>query len=71
MSPLSITIVGCGAVGQYYGAMLARSGLDVRFLLRSDYEYVRQNGIEIHSTRATGKFLSQPAKIPRNAGELI
>ncbi len=64
MKTPTITIVGCGAVGQYYGAMLARSGLQVRFLLRSDYEYVRQNGIEIHSIRGDFHIPVQACKDP-------
>jgi tRNA A37 threonylcarbamoyladenosine dehydratase len=33
---MKIAVVGCGAVGSYYGAMLSRAGQDVHFLLRSD-----------------------------------
>jgi len=44
-----IAIVGCGAVGTYYGAMLARAGADVHFLLRSDYAHVKEHGLQIFS----------------------
>lgn len=44
-----IAIVGSGAVGGYYGARLAQAGLDVHFLLRSDYEYVKREGWSIQS----------------------
>ena len=44
-----IAIVGSGAVGGYYGARLAEAGLDVHFLLRTDYEYVRSHGWSIES----------------------
>ncbi len=40
-----IAIVGSGAVGLYYGGMLAASGCDVHFLLRSDYEWVKRRGV--------------------------
>ena len=43
----SIAIVGSGAVGSYYGAKLASAGADVRFLMRSDFERVRQSGLRI------------------------
>jgi 2-dehydropantoate 2-reductase len=43
-----IAIVGCGAVGTYYGAKLAQAGADVHFLLRSDYEQVKKHGLKIH-----------------------
>ena len=39
-------IIGAGAIGGYYGAKLARAGQEVHFLLRSDYEYVRQHGLQ-------------------------
>lgn len=44
-----IAVVGAGAIGCYYGAMLARAGHDVRFLLRRDLEAVRANGLDIRS----------------------
>lgn len=46
---LSYAILGTGALGGYYGGLLARSGLDVRFLLRSDYAHVREHGLKIDS----------------------
>ncbi|HEV7866708.1 MAG TPA: 2-dehydropantoate 2-reductase [Chthoniobacteraceae bacterium] len=44
-----IAVVGSGAVGSYYGGMLAHSGCDVHFLLRSDLEAVREHGMTIHT----------------------
>jgi 2-dehydropantoate 2-reductase len=44
-----IAVVGSGAVGGYYGGMLAKSGLDVRFLMRSDLAAVRERGLVIHT----------------------
>jgi len=44
-----IAVVGAGAVGLYYGARLAQAGHDVHFLLRSDYEHVREHGIRVDS----------------------
>lgn len=44
-----IAIVGSGAVGCYYGGRLALHGNDVRFLMRSDYEHVKQHGLKIQS----------------------
>ena len=38
-----------GAIGGYYGAKLARAGQEVHFLLHSDYEYVRENGLRVSS----------------------
>ena len=44
-----VVIVGAGAVGGYYGARLAAAGEDVTFLLRADYAYVNQHGLEVQS----------------------
>jgi 2-dehydropantoate 2-reductase len=59
MSFASIAIIGAGAVGGYYGGRLAEHGREVHFLLRSDYEHVRVNGLIVRSCR--GDF-SLPAK---------
>lgn len=42
-------IIGTGAIGGYYGGLLARAGRDVHFLLRSDYDFVRRNGLQVNS----------------------
>lgn len=46
---LSYAVLGTGALGGLYGGLLAHSGCDVHFLLRSDYEHVRQHGLQIES----------------------
>jgi 2-dehydropantoate 2-reductase len=42
-------VIGTGAVGGYYGSLLARAGQDVHFLLHSDYEHVRDHGLKLDS----------------------
>ena len=42
-----IGLVGAGAVGSYYGLMLKKAGVDVRFLLRSNYEDVKSDGFTL------------------------
>jgi 2-dehydropantoate 2-reductase len=44
-----IAVIGTGAVGGYYGARLAQYGHSVHFLLRSDYEAVRRDGLKVQS----------------------
>ncbi len=44
-----IAILGTGAVGGYYGGLLARSGQDVHFLLRTDYTHVKNHGLRVDS----------------------
>jgi len=65
---VKIAVVGCGAVGSFYGAKLARAGQDVHFLLRSDYDAVRRNGVSIRS--AQGDFQVRPrcARSPEEIG---
>lgn len=45
----TIAIIGSGAIGGFYGAMLARAGNDVRFLMRSDLATVRANGLRVRA----------------------
>ena len=45
----TVGVIGAGAVGCYYGAMLARAGHDVRFVMRRDLEAVRERGLEVRS----------------------
>lgn len=44
---LSITIVGPGALGLFYGARLAQAGARVNLILRSDLEPVRRSGVRM------------------------
>jgi 2-dehydropantoate 2-reductase len=46
----SYGILGTGALGGYYGAKLQQAGMEVHFLLRSDYAHVKQSGLTIVST---------------------
>jgi 2-dehydropantoate 2-reductase len=53
-----IAVIGAGAVGGYYGSLLARSGRDVRFLMRTDFEAVRRDGLTIKTRDETLKLPS-------------
>ncbi|HEX8590838.1 putative 2-dehydropantoate 2-reductase, partial [Pseudomonas sp.] len=44
-----IGIIGTGAIGGFYGVMLARAGFDVHFLLRSEFDAVARNGLRVDS----------------------
>lgn len=46
---MKYAIIGSGAIGIYYGGLLAKAGKEVHFLLRSDYEHVKKHGLEINS----------------------
>src|SRR4051794_4268985 len=67
-----IAVVGTGAMGAYYGGRLAQHGHDVHFLLRGDFDAVRQRGWTIRS--CDGDFTipadqvrayNDPSKMPR------
>ena len=42
-------VIGTGALGGFYGGLLARAGKDVHFLTRSDAEHIRSHGLRIES----------------------
>ena len=42
-------IIGVGAIGGYYGSKLAYSGQEVHFLSHSDYEFVKERGMQVDS----------------------
>lgn len=54
-------------MGCYYGGMLVHAGLDVRFLMRSDLETVRREGLTI---RTRGETLSLPVQAYGQAAEI-
>jgi 2-dehydropantoate 2-reductase len=49
MSQRKYAIIGTGALGGFYGAKLQKAGLDVHFLLRSDYHHVSKYGLVVES----------------------
>jgi 2-dehydropantoate 2-reductase len=44
-------VIGTGALGGFYGGLLARNGQDVHFLFRSDFEHVRTHGLQVDSVK--------------------
>jgi len=54
MKKLRYAVIGTGALGGFYGGMLAHAGNEVHFLFHSDYDYVRENGLKVDSV--TGDF---------------
>ena len=51
-------VIGTGAIGGYYGSRLAQSGQEVHFLFHKDYEYVKENGLQVDS--CNGPFHLSP-----------
>ncbi|MCP5537766.1 MAG: 2-dehydropantoate 2-reductase [Akkermansiaceae bacterium] len=66
-----VAIVGSGAVGGYYGARLAESGMDVTFLLRSDYDHIAAHGWKVTSVAGDIRLPSvQCARCPEEMGKV-
>jgi len=65
---MKVAVVGCGAVGSFYGAKLCRAGLPVSFLLRSDYDAVCQEGVRIISPEGEFRAYPHPARQPAEIG---
>jgi len=63
-----IGIIGSGAIGGFYGLMLARAGFDVHFLLRSEYAVVREQGLKLDS--ALHGVLQLPVQAYVNAADM-
>jgi 2-dehydropantoate 2-reductase len=65
---MNILVIGSGAVGSFYGSLLARQGLQVSLLARSDYAFIKEHGIDIEGE--TGVYHFNPAQLIRHADEL-
>lgn len=66
--PLKYAVIGSGAIGGYYGGMLAKANQEVHFLFHSDYEYVRNNGLRVDSVN--GDFKIQPISAYQKTGNM-
>jgi 2-dehydropantoate 2-reductase len=64
----NVLIVGGGAIGSFYGALLARAGCSVSMVLRSDYRSVLEHGISVKSHRL-GDLSFQPAAVYKQVEE--
>ncbi|PPD34287.1 MAG: 2-dehydropantoate 2-reductase [Methylomonas sp.] len=63
-----ILIVGAGAIGGFYGGLLAKAGADVSVVCRSDYDIVKRQGFLIDSY-SLGRWHFQPRQVLRDASE--
>lgn len=61
-------VIGTGAVGGYYGGRLANAGHDVHFLLHSDYDYIKRNGLQVDS--CNGSFHLDSPNIYRSTADM-
>lgn len=84
---MKISVIGTGAVGGFYGSLLAASGNEVHFLVRSDYEHCREHGLhlrsplgdihiypwdtEVEGARHRAHFTNDPNQLPVNSDLVI
>jgi 2-dehydropantoate 2-reductase len=64
-----IGIIGAGALGSYFGMRLALDGHPVSFLLRSDFEAVARDGMQLAMADGRRMELTSP-RIVREAAEM-
>ena len=64
-----IGIIGTGAIGGFYGVMLARAGFDVHFLLRSEFNAVVERGLHVDSV-LHGPLVLHPAQAYSRADDM-
>ncbi|AMZ71865.1 MULTISPECIES: putative 2-dehydropantoate 2-reductase [Pseudomonas] len=64
-----IGMIGTGAIGGFYGVMLARAGFDVHFLLRSEFAAVAEAGLRIDSA-VHGTLALNPVQAYRSAADM-
>ncbi|WP_139556844.1 ketopantoate reductase family protein [Methylotetracoccus oryzae] len=65
---MNVLVIGTGAIGSFYGSMLAKAGVDVSVVARTDFEYIRRHGIHLQSKLGNYHFL--PKQVVRDAAEL-
>ena len=63
-----ILVIGAGAIGSFYSAKLAQVGVEITLWCRSDYDFIKKNGIKIESYEGDFQFI--PHKILKNLHEI-
>lgn len=66
MKPIKALIVGAGAIGGFYGALLAKAGAEVSVVCRSEFDLIKQSGYSIES-RDLGNWRFMPHHILQHA----
>jgi 2-dehydropantoate 2-reductase len=66
---VKIAVMGAGAVGGYFGALLHRGGLDVTFIARGRHlEAIRSQGLQIKSPRGDFTVRANATSDPKEIG---
>lgn len=64
-----IGVIGTGAIGGFYGLLLARAGYDVHFLVRSEFATVAERGLRLDSA-VHGTLTLKPVQAYREASRM-
>ncbi len=62
---IKVLVIGAGAIGAFYGSLLAQAGAEVSVICRSDYDQVKQHDFIINS-QALGRWNFTPAHVLKN-----
>lgn len=65
---IKVLVIGAGAIGAFYGSLLAKAGAEVSVVCRSDYDQVKQHGFIIDS-HPLGGWNFTPAQVLKNAAD--
>ena len=69
MTPLKVTVMGAGAVGCYFGGMLARAGHDVTLVARAQHvEAIDRDGLRLETRTFDERVRLKAATEPAAAG---
>jgi 2-dehydropantoate 2-reductase len=65
---IKVLVIGAGAIGAFYGSLLAKARAEVSVVCRSDYDQVKQHGFIIDSP-PLGRWNFTPAQVLKNAAD--
>ena len=65
---IKVLVIGAGAIGAFYGSLLAKAGAEVSVVCRSDYDQVKQHGFIIDS-QPLGRWNFTPAQVLKNVAD--
>lgn len=65
---IKVLVIGAGAIGAFYGSLLAQAGAEVSVICRSDYDQVKQHDFIINS-QALGRWNFTPAQVFQNVAD--
>lgn len=66
--PSQVLVVGTGAIGGFYGALLAKAGAEVAVVCRSHGDSIRKHGFTIHSHNL-GTWVFKPSQVLNQVAE--